>query len=270
MKKYNQIAGSLLLKIREKKPLIHHITNMVVMNDTANVTLHFGALPVMAHSRDEVTEMTAMAGALVLNIGTLTKELIGTMMKAGKQANKLNIPIIVDPVGSGATDLRTQASLKLLKGLKIAVLRGNSGEIGSLIGAGGKVKGVESVEGVKNPGMVVQTAATKFKTVVIVTGKRDYLSDGKRNLIIDNGHQLLATNTGTGCMATTAIACFCAVEPDCLIASAAALACYGLAAEKAAKKSVSPASFKVALLDNIYNLDAKDVIKGARIKEING
>jgi len=261
-------AGYALKLIRDIKPLVHHITNMVVMNDTANVTLHVGALPVMAHAPQEVAEMTGLAGALVLNIGTLSAEWTESMLIAGRRANEKQIPIVLDPVGAGATKLRTETSLKLMQELHIAVLRGNAGEIGTVAGAGGEVKGVESIRGLDDPVATAMTLAGQHKTVVAITGARDILSDGKRVLGVDNGHTLLSANTGTGCMSTAVIGAFCAVEQDYLIAAAAALACYGLAAELAASEAKGPASFKIALLDSLYNMTPSRLAEGARIIDL--
>ena len=127
----NQHIGDMLARIRATRPLIHHITNLVVMNDTANVTLHVGGLPVMAHDAEEVAEMVAHAGALVLNVGTLSPDWIESMLIAGRRANELQTPVVLDPVGAGATQLRTATNLKLLRSLRIAVVRGNGGEIGA-------------------------------------------------------------------------------------------------------------------------------------------
>lgn len=267
MSEINTKIAEALSRIREQKPLLHHITNFVVMNDTANMTLHVGALPVMAHAPEEVAEMTGMAGALVLNPGTLTLAWVESMLIAGRKANELGIPIVLDPVGAGATRLRTETSLRLLKELQIAVVRGNAGEIGALSGAGGAVKGVESVEGVSDPVAVARTMACERETVVAITGKRDFISDGERTLGVDNGHTWLKTNTGTGCMATTMIAAFAAVERDYLLAAAGGLACFGLAAELAAERAHGPASFKVALFDQIYNLTPEQLATGARVIE---
>ena len=268
MNEVNHQIAEALSRIRQSKPLVHHITNFVVMNDTANVTLHVGALPVMAHAPEEVVQMTQMAGALVLNIGTLTSPWIESMLIAGRAANEAGIPIVLDPVGAGATAFRTQTSQRLLEELQIAIVRGNAGEIGALSGAGGLVKGVESVQGVEDPAAVAKVLAGETGVVVAIGGKRDFLSDGKRILGVDNGHIWLTTITGTGCMATTMAAAFAAVERDFLIAAAAGLACFGLAAERAAEKAEGPASFKVALFDQIYSLQPEQLAKGARVVEL--
>lgn len=267
MSKINSQIAEALSRIRQTRPLIHHITNLVVMNDTANVTLHMGALPVMAHAAEEVAEMTSIAGALVLNTGTLTPARAEAMLIAGHKANEWRIPVVLDPVGAGATALRTQTIARLLGELQIAVIRGNAGEIGTLSGTGGRVKGVESVEGVGDPIAVSQRMACEWGTVVAISGKQDVISDGERVLGVDNGHPWLTTITGTGCMATAVIAAFATVEHDYLMAAAGGLACFGLAAEIAAEKASGPASFKVALLDQIYNLQPEQLAEGARVVE---
>ena len=265
---FGSVAAQLLDRVREQHPLIHHITNLVVMNDTANATLAFGATPVMAHAREEVAEMVAVAGTLLLNPGTLAPEWVEAMVIAGRRANELGIPIVYDPVGVGATEYRNATGERLLRELKVSVVRGNSGEVGALAGAGGVVRGVDSVEGVADPAAVATGLARRQGSVVAITGKRDIVSNGERTLGVDNGHPMLQTITGSGCMATTAIAIFCAVESDHLIAAAAALACYGLAAQAAARTSRGPGSFRVALLDALYRLTPAQVRAGVRVVEV--
>ncbi|MGA2766258.1 MAG: hydroxyethylthiazole kinase [Spirochaetia bacterium] len=268
-KSYGAIAAELLDRIHQRHPLIHHMTNWVVMNDTANVTLALGALPVMSHAKEEVAEMVGAAGALILNPGTLYPDLVDAMIIAGKRANERGVPVIYDPVGVGATKYRNETADRILKEMHLDVVRGNSGEVGALAGAGGVVKGVESVEGVADPAGVARDLARRRATVVAITGKRDIISDGARILGVDNGHEMLKTITGTGCMATTVIAIFCAVESDKLIATAAALASYGLAAQNAARGVKGPGSFRAALIDCLYNLKAADVARGVRIVELS-
>ena len=262
------ICGELLTRLRARHPLVHHITNFVVMNDTANATLALGATPVMAHAKPEVAEMVGMANALVLNPGTLAADWVAAMLIAGRRANQIGVPIIYDPVGVGATRLRTTTGRRFLKSLRLAVIRGNSGEIGALAGAGGAVRGVDSVTGVAEPIRVAKNLARHYATVVAITGPRDFVSDGRRELGIDNGHAWLQTITGSGCMATTAIAAFCAVTPDPLVATAAALACYGLAAEHAARRARGPGSFRSELLDALYQLTPTQIKTGVRIVEL--
>ncbi len=267
-KRFGATCAELLTQIREKHPLIHHMTNFVVMNDTANATLALGALPVMAHAKEEVAEMVGAASALVLNPGTLTPEWVEAMLIAGARANQLGVPIVYDPVGVGATTLRNETGQRFLDNLKLAVIRGNSGEVGALAGAGGVVKGVESVEDVSDPIAVAKGLAERYNTVVAITGKRDIVTDGKRVMGVDNGHILLKTITGTGCMATTVVAAFCTVENDYLVAATAALACYGLAAERAARRAHAPGSFRAALLDALYQLTPAQVKLGVKVVEL--
>ena len=187
--------------------------------------------------------MTGLADALVLNIGTLNPDVVAAMLIAGHRANERTIPIVLDPVGAGGTALRTQTTLRLLRELRVAVVRGNSGEIGALSGHGGAVRGVESVAGVADPLAAAQALAQQWQTVVAVGGARDVIADERHALGVDNGHRWLTTVTGTGCMATTMVAAFAAVEEDPLLATAGGLACFGLAAEQAAAQAHGPASF---------------------------
>ena len=278
MPDYGTQAAAALGRLRQQRPLIHHITNQVVMNDTANVTLHLGALPVMAHATEEVAEMVEQAGALVLNLGTLTAERVTAMRLAGRRANERGTPVVLDPVGVGATAYRTQTALTLLQELQIAVVRGNLGEIAALAGQHGTVRGVESVAAGVDPQALAGELAHHLGVVVCITGARDIVCDGRRMLGVDNGHPWLSTVTGTGCMATTAIAAFVAVEPDALLAAAAALAFFGLAAERAAggtpagrsgeAGTLGPASFKAALLDCLYHQSPENLAAGARIADL--
>ncbi|MBE3558068.1 MAG: hydroxyethylthiazole kinase [Ktedonobacteraceae bacterium] len=258
----------MLRRIRERKPLLHHITNMVVMNDTANITLAIGALPVMAHALEEVEEMVALAGALVLNIGTLTTEQIEAMLKAGRRANALGIPIVLDPVGAGATRLRTQAALRLLAELNIAVVRGNASEVGALVGVAGETRGVEAISVALEREQLAQQAARELKRTVAITGARDVISDGTRTAFVANGHPLLASITGSGCMATTLVGAFLAVEPDPLLAATGGLVALGLAGELAAPRSGGPGTFRSHLLDAVAALDEQTLERGQKVSFI--
>lgn len=263
----NKTYEGLLSEVRAKRPLIHHITNYVTVNDCANVTICIGAAPVMAHARDEVAEMVSMAGALVLNIGTLDDDQVDSMIRAGVKANSLHIPIILDPVGAGATRLRTDSAQRLLQELDIAVLKGNAAEIATLAGAEGDIKGVDSYGITGEPLEVAKAFANELGFIVAITGPTDIVTDGTRVLLVDNGHPLMGKVSGTGCMAASLTGAFVAVTKDHLAATAAALAALGLAGEKAAQHSSGPASFKVALLDEIYHLTAEELEKGARVRE---
>lgn len=260
----NDLAPQILEKVRNEVPLIHHMTNLVVTNVTANVTLAIGASPVMADAAEEVQDMAAAARALVLNIGTLTPGQVDAMILAGKAANAKGIPVILDPVGAGATPLRTKSVDKILSEVKISILRGNEAEVSQVGGFGGIIRGVDSVEGHRDKRILATETARKLGCVVAVTGPEDYISDGKRVAIVRNGHPMLRLVTGTGCMATSVIAAFAAVEKDMLLAAAAALACYGYAAEEAASRSFGPGTFQAALFDSIYNLDSATLSRGIR------
>lgn len=257
--------SNILERIHKEKPLIHNITNMVAMNDTANIILAIGALPIMSHAQEEVGEMVKAAGALVLNIGTLTPEQIESMIIAGKEANNFKIPIILDPVGAGATNLRTESALRLQEKVKINIVRGNFAEISILAGLKGNIKGVESVGSEKNSVEIAFSLARKCNQVAIITGKRDIVTDGKIVVEINNGSPMLRTITATGCMATSLIASFAAVCNDYVLASTGALVCFGLAGERAALKAEGPGTFKLNLFDEIYNLNEEIICKGLKV-----
>ena len=258
--------GQTLRELRERKPLVHQITNYVVMNETANATLALGALPVMAHAREEVEEMVALAGALVLNIGTLSPHWVDAMLLAGKAANVHGIPVVLDPVGAGATRYRTETARRLLDEVKVAVLRGNQGEVATLVGVEAEVRGVESIGAGSEPADLARTAALNLGLVAAVTGPVDHVSDGDRVLAVANGHELLATVTGTGCMSSAITGCFLAVARDRpLEAAAEALAAFGVAAEDAAPAAKGPGSFHVGLYDALAGLEPETLDARARI-----
>jgi len=248
-------AAENLKRVRERKPLVHNITNFVVMNYTANALLACGASPVMAHAAEEVEEMVSLAGALVLNIGTLSSPWIEAMLKAGKRANARHVPVILDPVGAGATRYRTETAERLLSDLEIAVVRGNAAEIGTLAGQEAEIRGVESV-GAAASEELARAAAKALGCVASVTGPVDHVSDGDRSYTVANGHPLLGTVTGTGCIATTITGCFLAVRPEApLEAAAEALVAFGVAAEDAAADAKGPGTFHAALYDALAALD---------------
>jgi hydroxyethylthiazole kinase len=249
-------AGESLRRLRDTRPLVHQITNYVVMNETANATLALGALPVMAHAREEVEEMVRLAGALVLNIGTLSAPWIEAMLQAGWAANEAGVPVVLDPVGAGATGFRTETAKRILEEVDVAVLRGNAGEVATLVGVDAEVRGVESVGAGGDPGELAREAATRLGVVASVTGPTDHVSDGETVVPIRNGHPLLASITGTGCMSTAITGCFLAVERDRpLDAAVAALVAFGVAGEDAARDAKGPGSFHVALYDCLAALD---------------
>ena len=258
--------GPTLRTLRERKPLVQQITNYVVMNETANVTLAAGALPVMAHAREEVEEMVALAGALVINIGTLSPHWVGAMLAAGKAANAGGVPVVLDPVGAGATSYRTDTARRILAEVKVAVLRGNQGEVATLVGVEAEVRGVESIGVGSEPAELARAAARNLGVVASVTGLVDHVSDGESVLSVTNGHELLTTVTGTGCMSSAITGCFLAVKRDApLEAAAEALAAFGVAAEDAAQDARGPGSFHVGLYDALAALDPETLDARAKI-----
>ncbi len=262
-------AGTTLRTMRERKPLVHQITNYVVMNETANATLAIGALPVMAHAAEEVEEMVRIASALVLNIGTLSEHWVESMLLAGGRATARQIPIVLDPVGVGATAYRTDTSRRILEVVDVTVLRGNGGEIATLLGAAAEVRGVESMSTGMEPAELARAAARRLGPVASVTGPVDYVSDGDRVLAVANGHELLATVTGTGCMSSALTGCFLAAKPDDpLEAAAEALAAFGVAAEDAAAGADGPGTFHARLYDALYALDPATLDDRTRIEEL--
>jgi hydroxyethylthiazole kinase len=258
--------GTTLRKLRERKPLVHQITNYVVMNETANATLALGALPVMAHAREEVEEMVALAGALVINIGTLSPHWVEAMVAAGKSANARKVPVVLDPVGAGATRYRTDTAKRLLDEVQVAVLRGNGGEVATLVGVDAEVRGVESIATGAEPAELAREAARSLGVVASVTGPVDHVSDGDVVLAVANGHELLASVTGTGCMSSAVTGCFLAAKPgEPLAAAAEALAAFGVAGEDAARGAKGPGSFHVGLYDALAGLDPDTLDSRARI-----
>src|SRR5919109_301008 len=259
--------GETLRTLRERKPLVHQITNYVVMNETANATLALGALPVMAHAREEVEEMVGLASALVLNIGTLSAPWIESMLAAGRAASARGIPVVLDPVGAGATRLRTDTARRILDEVDVAVLRGNPGEVATLVGVEAEVRGVESIGSGASAAEIAGEAARRFGCVASVTGAVDHVSDGARSLAVSNGHELLASVSGTGCMSSALTGCFLAGKPaEPLAAAAEALVAFGVAGEDAAVGARGPGSFHVGLYDALAALDPATLDGRARVE----
>ena len=259
--------GTTLAGLRERRPLVHQISNYVVMNETANVTLALGALPVMAHAREEVEEMVALAGALVLNIGTLSRPWVEAMVAAGRAANAHRVPVVLDPVGAGATSYRTRTARQILDEVDVAVLRGNQGEVATLLGFDAEVRGVESIGAGGDPAGLARAAARSLGIVASVTGRVDHVSDGASVLSVANGHELLTTVTGTGCMSSAITGCFLAVKRDApLEAAAESLAAFGVAAEEAARGARGPGSFHVGLYDALAALEPETLDSRAKIR----
>ena len=251
------LTAASLSRIRERTPLIHNITNYVVMNDTANILLAVGASPVMAHATQEVREMAGNAGALVLNIGTLDDAWIESMVAAGHAANERGVPIVLDPVGAGATVYRSNMVERMLGWLRFAVVRGNAGELSAIGGLGGQVRGVDSVAG--DPMAAARAVAARTQGVAVASGPVDCVAGGTRVAQVGNGHPLMARITGSGCMATAMVGAFLAVEADPFLAAVEATIAFGIAGEIAAERSAGPGTFRAQLMDAVAALDADTI-----------
>jgi hydroxyethylthiazole kinase len=259
-------AFDLLERVRQQKPVVHHLTNWVTIYDCAQVVKTLGASPVMAHAREEVADMVQIASALVLNIGTLTIDLVEAMKIAAQNANRKGIPVILDVCGAGATALRDRKCLELLNETRIDVIKGNTSEVARVSGESVKTKGVDATEVGGDLAMLAEKLARQRNATVVITGKDDIVTDGKQTYVVGNGHVIMTRVVGTGCMAASVIGAFAAVERNLGLAAASALACYGVAAEIAATKSAGPASFKENLFDALYQLDRATVETLQRLK----
>ncbi len=266
--------GQTLEELREKKPIIHHITNYVTVNDCANIVLAIGASPIMADDIDEVEAITAISSALVLNIGTLNQRTISSMLAAGKKANQRNIPVILDPVGAGASELRNQTVTRLLEQVKISILRGNMSEIRFISGLDAATKGVDAaasdIAKSHQSGMeIAKSLAKKLNAVVAITGATDLISDGKRTVQIQNGHPMLSQVTGTGCMSTSLVGAFAGVTSDYFLAASAGITCMGIAGELAYETAGSKGigSYHGAIIDSISTLNPQMIMKKAKTLE---
>jgi hydroxyethylthiazole kinase len=261
-----RVCADLLSRVRSRRPLVHHITNSVTINDCANITICTGGAPVMTSAIEEAAEMVKAAGALVLNTGTISIGQLEAMLVAGAQANITGIPIVLDPVGVGATRLRTDCVTRLLKDLDIAILKGNAGEIGVISGIGGSVRGVDSGGVTGDPVRIVRECVRRTGAVVVMSGEIDIVADTNRVFLVENGTSMMGQLSGTGCMASSVTGAFAAVEDDRTVASAAALATFGRAGERAAMKAYGPYSFRTALFDELFTLTEKDLAHHARVR----
>ncbi len=255
MTEFSLKPWEILAKVRDRQPLVHHLTNWVTIYDCAQVLKVLGASPVMAHAREEVAEMTGLASSLVLNIGTLTPDFVDAMLLAARAANARGIPVILDVCGAGATPLRDEASFTLMTEASIDIVKGNASEIARVSGAQVQTKGVDATEVKLNLREMARSLARRRQSVVVVTGAEDIVAGPEKLFLVRNGHPLMALVVGTGCMATSLIGAFAAVEPDLVVAAAAALVCFGVAAEIAAPNASGPASFKEQLFDALFLLD---------------
>ena len=248
-----------LEKVRAQSPVVHHLTNWVTIYDCAQVVKTLGGSPVMAHAPEEVAEMTKIASALVLNIGTLTVTMVEAMKLAAQSANKKGIPIVLDVCGAGATSLRDVKVAELLSAAKIDIIKGNASEIARVAGEDIRTRGVDSTEVGGDVAVLAQKLAKSRSCCVAVTGAVDIVTDGNRTIRVANGDAMMAKVVGTGCMATSVIGVFSAIESDSTVAAACGLCCYGIAGELAAAKAPTPMAFKAALFDCLYGLDRKTI-----------
>jgi len=266
--------AALLNKVRENKPLVHHITNYVTVNDCANITLAIGASPVMADAIGEAADIAGIARAVVLNMGTLNERTIPSMIAAGKAANAKGIPVVFDPVGAGASKLRNDTAADLIREVKLSVIRGNISEIKFIAGLSSQTKGVDASDGdiaaAGGAGEAAKALARKLGCVVVISGAVDVISDGKKTVFVENGHPMLGNLTGTGCMCSSLIGSFCGAAPDePLAAAAAAMMCMGIAGELAYESAGQRGngSFRASLHDAISRMDAIALEKLARCHE---
>jgi len=252
----------------QTKPLVHCITNYVTVNDCANALLAFGASPVMADDEREVEDIVSISKALYINIGTLNERTIKSMLRAGKKANALNIPVILDPVGAGASSLRTRTAFELIENIRFDIIKGNISEIKNIAGSANTTKGVDASEedkaSVKSAAVLAKELALKTKSVIVITGPLDIISDGQKTLSVANGHEYMGRVCGSGCMLGAVCAAFRA-EHSALEAASYAAAAFGVAGEKAFKNQ-GLISYKNNLIDAAGLLTREEVKKYEKIE----
>jgi len=261
----NQLKTDLNL-VRAKSPLIHNITNYVVMNNTANALLAVGASPVMAHAMDEVADMVKIASALVINMGTLSEKWVDAMLVAGKAATEKGIPVIFDPVGVGATPYRNVVAARILEICKPTIIRGNGSEIRALANENAITKGVDSTTSSNSALDAARHLATETGAVVVISGAVDFITDGKTVYSVKNGSELMLKVTGMGCTATAIVGAFTAVNANALVAATNAMAVMGVAGEIAAAKANGPGTMQLHFLDALFNLTAETLAERAIIE----
>lgn len=267
MKELNELGIDLNL-IREKSPLVHNITNYVVMNNTANALLAIGASPVMAHALEEVVDMVSIASSLVINMGTLSDKWVDAMLAAGSAALSKGTPTIFDPVGVGATPYRTTVANAILAQCRPSIIRGNASEIMALAQERVMTKGVDSTAESNAALAAAKRLALQAKAVVVVSGATDYITNGTTTYTVSNGSSLMPKVTGMGCTATAIVGAFAAVNKNLLMAATHAMATMGVAGQIAAVESAGPASLQVNFLDTLYSISADQLVTLAKIEQI--
>ena len=265
----------LLEEVRNNKPLVHNITNYVTVNDCANILLALGASPIMADDIKEAADITKISSALVINIGTLNERTIESMIVSGKKANELNIPVVFDPVGAGASEFRNATTKRILEEVKINVLRGNMSEIKFISGLEYTTKGVDASESDMGSGNeeginVAKNLANNLNCTVAITGVTDIISDGERVAVLENGTKMLANVTGTGCMTTALVGAFCGAGSDYFIGAVSGITAMGISGEIALEKvgEIGTGSFHIAIIDAISNLNSEIIKNMAKVQEI--
>jgi hydroxyethylthiazole kinase len=256
-----------VVRIRETAPLVHNITNYVVMNTTANALLALGASPVMAHAIEEVEDLVGLAGALVINIGTLSPAWVDAMFRAGREASKKGIPIVLDAVGAGATPYRTDTARQLGRDVSPAIIRGNASEIRAMVQADATTKGVDSTHSTEESVGHARLAAEQYQCVVSMSGATDIIVSSSALVRVNNGHPLMPRITGLGCTATALTGAFAAVNASAFDAAAHAMIVMGIVGEMAAERAAGPGSFWVQFLDALYVLKESDVTTRMRASD---
>ncbi len=257
---------AIVATVRSGKPLVHHITNYVTVNDCANACICCGGSPVMADAAEEMEAMASIASALVLNIGTLNARTLESMEIAGRSANRADVPVLLDPVGVGATGFRTESVKRILDRVEVAVVKGNHGEIGVLSGTGGDVRGVDS-GGAEDPAAASETLSSELGCVVAATGEKDYVSSGGRTVELSNGHPLLERVSGTGCMLSSVVGAYIGACGPSVDTVGTAITVFNLSAECAAERSAGPGTFKPALMDALGSFEPGRLCS-ARVREL--
>jgi hydroxyethylthiazole kinase len=255
-----------LEKIRGTSPVVHNITNYVVMNTTANALLALGASPVMAHAGEEMSDMVGIASALVINIGTLSSDWVKSMYLAARKGTELNIPVVFDPVGAGATRYRTDVARDFIRTFKPAIIRGNASEILALSEDRAATKGVDSTDSSHEASSAAQGLCEELGSVVCISGETDYIVGKNAFVKIYNGSSLMPRVTGMGCTATALCGAFAAVEKNYPLAAAHAMAVMGIAGELAAILSDGPGTFQIRFLDTLYRLSPEDISFNLRME----
>ena len=256
-----------LTRVRQTHPVVHALTNWVTAGDVANALHASGARPIMAFALEEVEEIVSRADAFVINVGTPDPLRIKAMLSAGYVANRLGRPVVLDPVGVGASRFRMESVQTILSALRIAVIRGNRAEIGALAGMGGQLRGIDSVLEPPDLRAAAKTLSQKTEAVIAISGPQDLVVKGEKIVSVENGHPMMGQVTGTGCMLTAVIAAFAVVETDPMVASVAAMAFFGLAGEFAARQAKGPGSFRINLLDALYAMTPEELAAGAKLKD---